>query len=342
MKIVQRTLLGLAAFVVLFAGIGFLLPREVIVERSVHIEAPAATVYTLVNGFVHFNAWSPWAKRDPATHYAYSGPRTGVGAVMEWRSDNPDVGSGRQEIIESVAYEQVVNRLDLGDMGTALTSFWLKPAENGTQVTWRFETDLGSDIVARWFGLVFDRLIGADYEQGLAALKALAEGYPKVDIAGLDIAKVELAAHPLLLATRTTSMEESAMRDAMNAAYGSLRAFLEANGAAVPTEYLAITREWNEGENRWTFDAAYPVPPGAELDVADSGLRIENGWEGSAFRTTLTGADYATSAATYERIALYLELNGHEIAGDSWERYRTDPLATPPEELVTEIFFPVR
>lgn len=340
MRTIKIISLGIAGLAGLFTAIGFLLPSTVVVERSTVIQAPASTVYTLVNSFVHFNAWSPWAKRDPATEYRYSGPRSGVGAAMEWHSTNPDVGSGRQEIIESVAYEQVVNRLEFGEMG-ALASFWLKPADGGVALTWRFETDLGDDLLARWFGLLFDSMIGADYEQGLAALKALAESYPPMDIADLDVAEIDITARPLLLTSRTTTMDEAAMLAAMNDAYGSLRAFLESSGVAVPAEALAITREWNEAEGSWSFDAAYPLPADATLDVTE-GLRIETGWQGRALRATLVGADYATSAMTYEKIDLYMRLHGLEAAGASWEAYRSDPLTTPHEELVTEIFFPLR
>lgn len=342
MKILRKLLLGLVVLVALFVAIGFFLPRQVTVERTTAIDAPAATVYTLVNSYTRFNDWSPWAARDPDTQYTYTGPRSGVGAAMAWHSENPDVGSGKQEIIESVAYEQVVTQLDFDGMGTALASFWLKPLEQGTQVTWRFETDFGNDLIGRWMGLMFERWIGADYEQGLANLKALAESYPKVDLAALDIADVDIPAQSLLLANRSASMEEEAMIAAMADAYGSLRAFLDANGVVPAGPAMAITREWNEENGSWTFDAAYPLPADAALDAADSGLRIENGWSGRALRATVQGADYAESAATYERIALYMSLNGYETAGDSWESYRSDPLSTPPEELVTDIFFPVR
>ncbi|HEX6928630.1 MAG TPA: SRPBCC family protein [Gammaproteobacteria bacterium] len=341
MKAVKRVLLGLAVLAIVIAGVGLMLPRQVVVERSTRIDAPAATVFALVNGFTHFNAFSPWADLDPDTAYTYAGPRHGVGASMKWRSENPHVGNGRQEVIESVPHEQVVCALEF-DGRRALASFWLKPEGGSTLVTWRFETDLGNDIIGRWFGLLFDRMIGADYEKGLASLKALAEDYPAIDIADLDVSEVTLTRRPLLLARRTASVVEDGMLVAMEDAYGSLRSFLAANNVTVPAEAIIITREWSETDNTWTFDAAYPLPADAVLDVEGTDVALGESWQGAALRSIVRGGDYAESAAMYEKIALYIELHGYEIAGDSWEAYRSDPLATPPEALVTEIFFPVK
>ncbi len=95
---------------------------------------------------------------------------------MVWTSDEPKVGSGSQEIVESVPDALVVTALDFGDMGTADARFVLEPTAAGTRLTWGFVTDTGYNPVMRWMGLKLDDWVGADYEAGLARLKALAEG----------------------------------------------------------------------------------------------------------------------------------------------------------------------
>ena len=70
---------------------------------------------------------------------------------------------------------KVETALDFGDQGTATATFDLEPEGSETKVTWGFSTDLGFNPVARYFGLMFDSWIGADYEAGLANLKALVE-----------------------------------------------------------------------------------------------------------------------------------------------------------------------
>ena len=93
---------------------------------------------------------------------------------MRWSSDNPDVGSGSQRIIEYDPPNYAELALDFGTMGRAIASWDLVPSETGTTATWGFRSDL-KGIPEKWFGLMFDRWIGPDYEKGLAKLKTVAE-----------------------------------------------------------------------------------------------------------------------------------------------------------------------
>ena len=114
MTILKNVAIAIAlAIGLLFAG-GFLLPRTAHVERSIVIDAPPAMVFTVLNGFGQFNRWSPWADIDPNAVTTYEGPAAGVGAKMSW-SGNAEVGTGSQEILESVPYEAIRLRLTFGD-----------------------------------------------------------------------------------------------------------------------------------------------------------------------------------------------------------------------------------
>lgn len=101
-------------------------------------------------------------------------PDRARGQKMSWVSSNPNVGTGSQETVELVPNEKVVTALDFGDMGKAKATMALGADNGGTLVTWGFDAPLAS-TAERWFGLMFDRFIGPDYEKGLANLKALAE-----------------------------------------------------------------------------------------------------------------------------------------------------------------------
>ena len=171
---------GLIAVVVIVLVIGLLLPSKIQAERSIVIHAAPNAVFGFVNDFHKFNLWSPWAKLDPNTQYTFSGPASGLGAKMEWHSEHRNVGSGQQQIIVSKPDQQVQTALNFGDMGTALATFDLGAAGTDTRVTWGFDQDTGYNLLGRYFGLMMDKFIGADYEQGLANLKTLAESTPPV------------------------------------------------------------------------------------------------------------------------------------------------------------------
>jgi len=177
MRWLLRIVVALVILLVALAAIGLIfLPRNVMVSRSVVIDAPPAIVWSYVSDLRRFNDWSAWARIDPeGTEYVFEGPEIGVGQIMRWSSAHENVGSGTQEVTAIDPGRSIETSLDFGEMGTAEANLTLTPNNGSTEVTWGFRTDLGINPVARWFGLFFDRWVGNDYEKGLANLKKLAE-----------------------------------------------------------------------------------------------------------------------------------------------------------------------
>lgn len=175
MRFLKRIFLTLIILVLVLAGASFLLPGKAEVSRSVTINAPAEAIFPYVNSMQETEKWSPWLSRDPETKLSYSGPEAGVGNTLNWASEHPQVGTGSQEVIESVQNQTVKTALDFGPMGKATASFVLQPKGEETQVTWGFESDLGLNPMSRWMGLMMDKWVGTDYERGLENLKALVE-----------------------------------------------------------------------------------------------------------------------------------------------------------------------
>lgn len=175
MKFLKRFVLLILLLVLVLIGIGYVLPEQAHVERDVLIDAPPQAVFTHLNDLRRFNEWSPWARDSAAVEYGFSGPDSGVGARMYWRSDDPELGSGSILITQSRPPERLTTRLDLGDQGTASAYFTITPAGNGSRVTWGFDGRFDNNIIQRYFGLMMERWIGQDYERGLRRLKARVE-----------------------------------------------------------------------------------------------------------------------------------------------------------------------
>ena len=172
--------LGIAiiAVVVVVLAVAFALPRHAVVTRSVEIAAPPSAVFPLVGDLRRFNEWSPWADLDPDTVYTFTGPTDGVGQTLHWDSADEQVGQGSLTIAGIEPDSRVDLVLGFADAGTALASVALEPAGAGTRVTWGFDSDLGFNPVARYFGMMADGVVGPDYEKGLARLKSVAEAPP--------------------------------------------------------------------------------------------------------------------------------------------------------------------
>ncbi len=175
MRILRFVVIVVVGLAVLFVGGAYLIPPKVSVSREITIAAPADKVFALVNSTQATTQWSPWTGRDPEMKLTFTGPDSGVGNKMVWESLDPQIGAGSQEITESVANERVTSALDFGDMGQATAAVMLAAEGGGTRVTWTLDTDMGMNPIARWMGLAMDRMVGKDYEAGLACLKSLAE-----------------------------------------------------------------------------------------------------------------------------------------------------------------------
>ena len=175
MRLVRNILFSIVILIIIFLAGAYVLPTKVSVSRHIVINAPVARVFPHVNDLRKFQVWSPWAVIDGDMKIVYSGAPLGKGQIMAWTSKDPNVGSGSQEITESVADERVATKLDFGEMGFATASWDLAAQGSGTRLSWSFQTDLGSHPMNRWMGLFFDGWIGKDYEKGLKALKVIVE-----------------------------------------------------------------------------------------------------------------------------------------------------------------------
>lgn len=170
---IRRIALTLVGLVLLLVAGAYLLPRIVHVERTAHVDAPPEVVFAHVNSFQRWSAWSPWERRDPTMMKTLSGPTAGEGATQTWTSE-ADAG-GTQTIIRSVPHKRIETTIDFGAQGTAASTWTFEADGLGTRVTWVLDADMGSSPVGRYLGLMMDRWVGPDFDDGLAALKQVVE-----------------------------------------------------------------------------------------------------------------------------------------------------------------------
>jgi hypothetical protein len=143
-----------------------------VVEREQRIEGPPAAVLERIVDFRRWQSWSPWEEIDPNLSRAYSGAESGVGAIYEW-AGNRKAGAGRMEI---TAVQP--------DRSATIDLQFLKPFKSRSTAEFTLRAD-GATTVVRWtmtgpktfmtrFMGIFmsmDKMIGPDFEKGLARLK---------------------------------------------------------------------------------------------------------------------------------------------------------------------------
>jgi hypothetical protein len=178
-RVLLIVLAGIATALVIFAIVVAMQPAQFRVERTATIAAPAPVVFAEVNDFHNWQAWSPWAKLDPAMQVTYEGAPAGTGAIYKW-SGNDQVGEGRATIIESRPNELVRIQLDFVKpvAATDIAAFDFKPAGDQVAVTWSLSGENNFLFKAVHLVMNMDRMLGAMFDQGLADMKTAAEAAP--------------------------------------------------------------------------------------------------------------------------------------------------------------------
>lgn len=149
------------------------LPRGYTVERSARIDAPPEAVFAILSRLETRRAWSAWYEKEPHARTEFSGESGAVGATMRW--DGEAIGRGSVTIVGLEPNRRVETRLAL-EAPVAMQSSDALSLERdgmGTRVTWRNQGALSGPM--RLMGPLMDHLLGADYDRGLARLKALVE-----------------------------------------------------------------------------------------------------------------------------------------------------------------------
>jgi hypothetical protein len=146
------------------------------IQRATTVKAPPEKIFPLINDFHQWGTWSPYENKDPAMKRSYSGAASGEGAIYAWEG-NKNVGSGRMEILDSSAPSKIVIKLDFFKPfeGHNTAEFTMLPHGDATDVTWLMHGPLPFMGKIMHVFINMDRMIGKDFEIGLANLKRLTE-----------------------------------------------------------------------------------------------------------------------------------------------------------------------
>jgi hypothetical protein len=171
---VIAVVLGLAIAVILI--LAATRPNTFSVQRATLVRAPAERIFPLINDFHQWGSWSPYEHKDPAMKRTYGGAASGKGAVYAWDGDK-NVGSGRMEILDASAPAKIVIKLDFFTPfeGHNTAEFTMLPQGGATNLTWLMHGPAPFMAKIMHVFMNIDRMVGKDFEIGLANLKRLTE-----------------------------------------------------------------------------------------------------------------------------------------------------------------------
>ena len=151
-------------------------PDTFSVRRAATVKAPPETIFAAISDFHQWGSWSPWEHKDPAMKRTYSGAASGKGAVYAW-DGNKNVGSGRMEILEASMPSKIVIKLDFFTPFEAhnTAEFTMLPQGDATNLTWVMHGPLVFMAKVMHVFINMDKMIGKDFEAGLANIKTISE-----------------------------------------------------------------------------------------------------------------------------------------------------------------------
>jgi effector-binding domain-containing protein len=157
----------------------------------------------------------------------------------------------------------------------------------------------------------------------------------------LEVTEEIVESKPMLFISESSSLIPDIMSAKMGAAYGEMMALIGVAGLEMTAAPIAITKKFSLEEMMCEFDAALIVANLPDELGLDGRINKGETYGGKALKTVHIGS-YMTLKSTYDSFIAYIEANGYEINGDSWEEYIDDPMEVSESERRTNIYFPVK
>ena len=332
MKILKRIGWIVLALVAIISLVGLFLPSKVHVERSIMINQTAEVPFNMVNDLTKWNLWSPWYKMDSLAPYVFAEITAGKGASFSWTSKHQQVGTGKLTIQESVPNSLLKIELAMQDWDASEIEFTFIPAGDGTKVTWSMNSDMGYNVIGRWFGLMMDAMMGDDFENGLADIKRVSEATPATEkVAGFEVQILNMP-EIIFASIAHSKVEANQIGMKIGESLFKLDGYLKENKISMTSYPFTM---WKDPAN---FSVCLPVAkffkPSAEIVCGkiDSGKAVVVKYYGA----------YEKTYPVYMAMDAYMKSKQLNPIGAPREVYVTDPMMEKDTaKWLTEIIFPV-
>ncbi|MFN4083235.1 MAG: SRPBCC family protein [Bacteroidia bacterium] len=339
MKILKNILIVLISIILLAIVVSFFLPGKVYVERSIEINTKVEIPFKFINNLKDWDKWSPWHNIDSLTQYTYSEFAEGEGSWYTWKSNNPDVGKGKLTILESKPNELIKTKLEFEGMGVSYADYIFKTTDKDVKVIWTLTRD-GEGLpwymipMSKYFNLFMDKLVGADYEKGLKALKELSEKQPQLTIAGFE------AEIKMIEGFNYISVRKQTPVNKLSITYGEIFNMLVDEFKKNNSKPIGFPFSINHSFNNNMADIEAGLPVAKILNVSEPVLSASM----PPFKALVIQykGDYNQMDVAYKAAFEYLAQQNLKQAGPTMEFYVSDPETEKnPANVLTELVIPI-
>ncbi len=333
MKTIVKIFYWLLGIIALLVVVAFLLPKTYKVERITFIKSNPDLIYNLTSDFQQWNLWVPWTKEvDSSAVFEMTGPAAQLGTSWKW--NGKILGNGEMVLTELIpdqliGYDLAFNQGKYRSKGKIM----LENMGDSAKIVWLDEGDLGYNPMNRYMGLFMDRMMGPDFEKGLAKLKKIAEernSWPKIE-------EVVIPAQTVIMVLDSAGPSEYAT--VMGKAYGDLYGFLRTGKLTQAGAPFATYVRWDSVTMFSVMNICLPVE---KADKGKGRILISSFPEHKAVKAIYFGP-YSKMEPAYRAVAQYIKESGLVEAGGPSEIYITDPMMEKDTaKWETHIAFPVK
>lgn len=347
MKILKYLLLLLVVAIAGFLIYVTVQPDSYDVKRSRVIKAPANVIFENINEYKNWQDWGPWMEEDPTIEATYPEQTSGVGAYYTWTSKD---GPGKIETISLIENKSIDQKIYFGDYEPSDVYWTLEETEEGTNVTWGMKSEK-NPFIFKVFGALaggMEKMLGPMHEKGLDNLDKVIQEHmknnppkPKAIFKVGEATPKEVTAQTFIGYPQKTKIDHENMTKLFmefmpKAGQYAAESKLE-HTAYTPA---AVFTKWDEENGEAEFYIG--------LLLNDTKLAPAEGMEkvdlpaGNTVMISKYGNYGTGDMEAHMAIDAYLKANSLEQNGPIWELYVNDPGQVKPEEIQTDIYYPVK
>ena len=157
----------------------------------------------------------------------------------------------------------------------------------------------------------------------------------------IEITEETVESKSILYISETSSIMPTEIGKKMREAYGEIMALMGIAKLEMASAPLSITKNYSLLGMSCEFDAAIPVVDLPEELKLEGRMQKGETYAGKVIKTVHVGS-YLKLKATYDEMLAYIEANGYERNGHSWEEYVDDPREVKDDVRKTVIYFPIK
>lgn len=335
MKALKITGIVIAVLIALVLLLGAIAPKNMKTSRSITIDAPVEQVYTTVNDLKTWESWSPWKDMDPGMQITMGEKSVGEGASYTWTGDAS--GSGKMTILNSEPGKRLTVEVEFDGMGSAKAPWTFDATDDGTYVTWGFDSKMPFPFNAMLLFTDMSAAVGNDFERGLQKLKTKIEMENKSKTPKQTIVEGDMPYKYVVGIRATVKMSE--LQKFYTENLGKVFAELTAKKIPMAGQPCGVYFSWDETGQTSEMLAAIPVSKEVDLGGEFETVALP---DGQAVILDYYGS-YENLDRAHNIIDNYILLKKLETEMPVIEEYVSDPTqVSDPSQILTKVIYPIK